>query len=173
MRIFVTRSSAQTTQTLLPLPPSSIWTRENSLSFPRRNYRSVGSIYVVHSDGTLKLFNYTSQTFYRYTKFNNNIMTWNENITPISLASAATSRAEAIRICPKLWSWMFAQERNGLITHRLPYYLSVFSGVLSVCDPYSQRLDHCYCLLHVCPSTRPYGTTWLPLDGFSLILVFE
>jgi len=61
------------------------------------------------------------------------------------------------------------EARSDSITQRSLYYLSVFSGVLSVWDPRPQLREISYYIRHVCPSLCPYGTTRLQMHGFSLI----
>ena len=45
------------------------------------------------------------------------------------------------------------EAKSDSITHRSSYYLSVFSGVLSVWDPRPQLREMRYYIRHVCPST--------------------
>ena len=70
---------------------------------------------------------------------------------------------------------MFAQERIGLVVFLTDYRITY--PCFQACCPFAIHAHGVAksgnSLRHGYPCTRPYGTIGLPLDGFSLVLVFE
>jgi len=98
-------------------------------------------------------------------------MTRNENIAPLSLLRAKPKQPESARGGNH---GCLHREGNGLVVF-LTYYRITYP-CFQACCPFAIHAHSVaksgYSRRHGCPCTRPYGTTRLSLDGFSLILVF-